>query len=179
MKRVGYGVFLQTYPFLFRSCLGSGLVVKKIFKAIFFVILACIWQTTLLGETSSAGQDSRVHCVTDISHVPIRIGIDGRFGKNYPDVSGNGVDPDPDRDCTSMTLATSTSLSSSHPRPHVPICRRMSMRCGNSCQKWSRSGSGLLWETMPFFAKRRNPDPDRDWSSVLVLSLSTNPPRNL
>jgi hypothetical protein len=89
VKRVGYGVFLETYPFLFRSCLGSGLVVKTIFKAMFFVILACIWQTTLLGETSSAGQDNRVHCVTDISH-EFTFYFDGRFGKNY--VAPNGVD---------------------------------------------------------------------------------------
>jgi hypothetical protein len=89
VKRVGYGVFLQTYPFLFCSCLGSGLVVKKIFKAIFFVILPCIWQSILLGETSSVGQDSRVHCVTDISH-EFTFYFDGRFGKNY--VAPNGVD---------------------------------------------------------------------------------------
>lgn len=79
----------RAFSFLLWSFFGSNFVAKTIFKAIFLVNLACMWQTTLFGKISSAAQDQRIHCVTDISH-EFTFYFDGRFGKNY--VAPNGVD---------------------------------------------------------------------------------------
>jgi len=94
--------------------------VKTIFKAMFFVILACIWQATLLGEASEALQDSRIHCVTDISH-EFTFYFDGRFGKNY--VAPNGVDVRNwgtlhKYDCSNVNLLVLQSSAS--PCPYLP-----------------------------------------------------------
>ena len=64
-------------------------MVKTIFTSLFVVVLACLWQSPLLGESSTASQDGLIHCVTDISH-EFTFYFDGRFGKNY--VAPNGID---------------------------------------------------------------------------------------